>query len=435
MHGKSPLEQQELLLHAIEVGVLALQSATPILDTTVVQRKFDASHLQLTEQIALFQESITTQFQSYFDQDTGKYTTLIAQFFDLEQGEFQQLLSSYFEGEDAWVEQRLKALIGEESEFAAHFDTDETNDTSILGQIKGQIKTIVHAQMEALQEMFSLTDGNDTLMDRLQGAVKDDLSQLNMDINKFQEEIARTLNAEEVLTPEDPSIESSDEMEFNQYVPLHLEELCSKFNLTIDEIGKKTQSFERATGNFLLKGLSTPIEGKTICLENRIDKFFKTPYKMGQAIEMTKGLELMKNIFKNNPADLGILLFPEINTPHDCGTLRIIDNCIFISIEEEAYLHNQPSFNLEAGLEIAKIYLEIDKSAPNASTIDISAVHDSIQNIVDDIQKLHKREHDANTLLGHSKTLISKISKKRKSLLNLIEEIVPRLNIEIDYQR
>jgi hypothetical protein len=63
--------QIEKALEALKVGVIAIQSASPTLDTTVVQAHFSEMEAGLRESVGEFQRRFKQELRDYFQQDDG----------------------------------------------------------------------------------------------------------------------------------------------------------------------------------------------------------------------------------------------------------------------------------------------------------------------------------------------------------------------------
>src|SRR5215831_10269244 len=63
--------QSEKALEALKVGVIAIQSASPTLDTQVVQAKFAEVESRMKEQMGDFQKKVTDDLVRYFAEKDG----------------------------------------------------------------------------------------------------------------------------------------------------------------------------------------------------------------------------------------------------------------------------------------------------------------------------------------------------------------------------
>src|SRR3990167_7019224 len=63
--------QCEKALEALKVGEIAIQSASPMLDTRVVQEKFAEVEGRMSEQLAEFQRKVTSDFSRFFEEKDG----------------------------------------------------------------------------------------------------------------------------------------------------------------------------------------------------------------------------------------------------------------------------------------------------------------------------------------------------------------------------
>ncbi|GIW83130.1 MAG: hypothetical protein KatS3mg105_4937 [Gemmatales bacterium] len=61
----------EKALEALKVGVIAIQSASPTLDTSVVQAHFAKMEASMREYVTAFQDSIKGDLKKYFESENG----------------------------------------------------------------------------------------------------------------------------------------------------------------------------------------------------------------------------------------------------------------------------------------------------------------------------------------------------------------------------
>jgi hypothetical protein len=148
----------EKVMEALKVGVIAIQSASPTLDTRVVQAKFTELEARLKEYVTDFQEEIGSHLQQYFKEGDGVIPRSLDGVFGTK-GSFAQTMAGFFDPAAGRVSKLMQTQIGPDSTFGRALDP--RNKDGILSAIEARVETLVQAKLDEVLAEFSLdTDGS-----------------------------------------------------------------------------------------------------------------------------------------------------------------------------------------------------------------------------------------------------------------------------------
>jgi hypothetical protein len=167
--------QCEKALEALKVGVIAIQSASPTLDTQVVQAKFSEVETRMREQLAEFQRKVTEDFCRYFQEQDGVVPRSIDGIFG-ETGALARTFQSFFDPSDGKLSRLMQAHIGPESQFGKALNPQ--NKQGIVALIEARIQELLEAKLDEVLQQFSL-DEDGSAMCRLKTMLSEFFGQLN----------------------------------------------------------------------------------------------------------------------------------------------------------------------------------------------------------------------------------------------------------------
>src|SRR5229473_6399967 len=150
-------------LEALRVGVIAIQSASPTLDTRVVEEKFREVEHSIEESITSFQNDARTRLEEYFKADSGSVPRLLETAFG-DGGTVTQLLNQYFGADGGRVSRLLQEQLGPSSQFVKSLDPQ--NKESVISRIEAVVKSHLEQKTNEIVRQFSL-DQADSALSRL----------------------------------------------------------------------------------------------------------------------------------------------------------------------------------------------------------------------------------------------------------------------------
>ena len=178
--------QIEKALEALKIGVIAIQSASPTLDTTFVQSQFTAMELSMREYVATFQKSIKDDPNKYFESNSGVVPRSIDDIFG-DSGSLSRTFHAFFDPVQGRLGRLMRSQVGPESTFGKSLDPQ--NKQGVIAVLEARVQELVKAKLDYVLKAFSL-DENGSAMSRLHGMLAESFEKFNrataMDKSKRQ---------------------------------------------------------------------------------------------------------------------------------------------------------------------------------------------------------------------------------------------------------
>jgi hypothetical protein len=153
--------RNERALEALKVGVIALRSASPTLDTRVVQARFAELDRTMKSSIDEFQRSFKDGLTTYFENGTGIVPNSIESAFG-EDGKLRRLFEGFFDPEEGKVCRLIESQIGPESSFAKNLDPEHKG--SVISLIEAKVREVVEAKLDGVLKEFSLDENGSAML-------------------------------------------------------------------------------------------------------------------------------------------------------------------------------------------------------------------------------------------------------------------------------
>ena len=170
--------QCEKAIEAMKVGVIAIQSASPTLDTQVVQEKFAEVEFRLTEQMGDFQKKMTDDLVRFFSEDNGVVPRSLDGVFG-KTGALTRTFQSFFDPNEGSLARLMQTQIGPQSTFGRALDPQ--NKTGVIALIETRVQNLVESKLDEVLGQFSL-DEDGSAMCRLKGMLSEFFGQLNQSL-------------------------------------------------------------------------------------------------------------------------------------------------------------------------------------------------------------------------------------------------------------
>ena len=157
------------------MGVIAIQSASPTLDTQVVQAKFAEVQSRLREQMGEFQRKLAEDLGRYLEEEDGVFPRSLEGVFG-DNGRLGRTFQSFFDPSEGKLSRLMQAQIGPESQFGkAARPTEQTLASSPSS--KRRVQELVQAKLDEVLQQFSL-DEDGSAMFRLKAMLSEQFVQL-----------------------------------------------------------------------------------------------------------------------------------------------------------------------------------------------------------------------------------------------------------------
>ena len=288
----------EKALEALRIGVIAIQSASPTLDTKIVDEKFQVISSLIDEVFGERNGKLPKLFKDYFGNDESKLAQIFKDYLEQDKGKMPKIFQQYF-GDDKNTNGKLSQIIqkqvGPESEFAKSIDPTNTN--SIIYRFKNEVQENIKDLFVDLKEELGLQAGKE--------------------IGKKEEAEKGTEKGRE----------------FETVLYLRIAELGRQIGDLTESVGNTPGVVPRSkTGDYLITlGDTSAAPGTKIVIEAKSAK----AYKLRDAIEE------LDEAKKNREAFAGIFEFSKGYEPPEVGDFHQVGNDFFITVDNEVLEDNQ----------------------------------------------------------------------------------------------
>lgn len=345
--------QCEKALEALKVGVIAIQSASPTLDTQVVQAKFSEVEGRMREQMAEFQRKLTDDLRLYFKEHDGVIPRSIDGIFG-DTGALTRTFSSYFDPAEGKLCRLMKAHIGPESGFGKALDPQ--NKQGIFALIEARVLEIVEAKLDEVLQQFSL-DEDDSAMSRLKGMLSEFFGRLNHSLG------IKDATALEAAKGHVKGM-------------LFEEDLYQRFAEIGREVGDDTElvrgtigAVSRCKKGDFVAGLgdTSGAPGQRIVIEVK-----------DQPLRLKDALDELQEAKKNRDATCGIFVFARGSEPAEVGDFRRIGEDFYVTVDKDDLRADRPLLFLDSAYKIARAYAVAAARKDAAGELDLQKIQDQL---------------------------------------------------------
>ncbi|CAN5460116.1 hypothetical protein BH10PLA2_BH10PLA2_30990 [soil metagenome] len=391
--------QCEKALEALKVGVIAIQSASPTLDTQVVQTKFAEVESRLKEQMAEFQKKVADNLVRYFAENDGVVPRSIDGVFG-DNGAVTRTLQAFFDPTDGKLSRLMQTQIGPQSLFGKALDPQ--NKQGIIVLIEARIRELVEAKLDEVLQQFSL-DQDGSAMCRLKGMMSDFFGQLNQSLG------IKTATAAEA---ERGHVKG---MVFE-------EDLYSVFARLGSQLGDETELVRGLVGSVskckkgdfvATLGETSGAPGQRIAVEVK-----------SQPLRLKDAIDELQEAKKNREASCGIFVFARGAEPAEIGDFRRIGEDFYVTVDKEALAAEKPLLFLDAAYRIARALAVAASRKEQAGAIDLQKIHDQIDGLAVWSDRIADMATKAKTIQNSGKLIEQVASELKQDLDGRVAEIV-----------
>lgn len=345
--------QIEKLHEALRVGVIAIQSASPTLDTSVVQSHFSEMEMRMRDSISEFQRNVRRDLQRYFEENDGVFPRSIDGIFGGE-GVLSRTFQTFFDPEDGRLSRLMQCHIGPESHFGKTLDPE--NKQGIIALIEARVQELVEAKIDTVLEQFSL-DNNGSAMSRLKAMLSESFGQINHSLG---------IKAATAMEAEKGHVKG---IEFEK-------DLYTAFAEIGRAVGDETELVRGAVGvvarckkgDFLATlGEASGAPGVKLAVEVK-----------EQFIRLKEAMNELQNAKENREAAYGIFVFARGCEPPEVGDFRRIGEDFYVTVDKEDLATNRPLIYFESAYKISRALAVATARRKAAGTLDIQKIHDQL---------------------------------------------------------
>ena len=413
VHYESP-QREDKALEALKVGVIAILSASPSLDTKIVEEKFNEIERNLQEYNEAFKKSLGEELKKYFEKEKGDVPTVINSVLG-EKGTLSILLKDYFNTENGKVSLLLKQELGPGSAFTKSLDPNDKE--SVISRMEEMVKVKLESTIEDLIGEFSL-DKNNSGMSRMKKLLQDEIAEIKKENNSFFNELREHFKIQKAKTEEaEKGTQKGRDFETILYSKIallgqKLEDVTENVTGIIGEIPRSK------VGDYVVTlGNTSAAPGKRIVIEA----------KQQQNYKLEDVIKELKEAKENRKADCGIFIFAKGYEPIEMGDFKINGNDFFCTVDEESLIEDRSAIFLEAAYKIARVYIVTQLRKEKKGKIDLEVIKNKIQKMLTQVESMSDLLTKAKTIQNSGDSIEKTAKAIKEDLETTIQSILELL--------
>ncbi|HVC93209.1 MAG TPA: hypothetical protein VND64_05930 [Pirellulales bacterium] len=343
-------------VEALKVGVIAIQSASPTLDTRVVQEKFSEMRGQLGDFVDEFQTAMKDDLKHYFQDKDGQVPRSLDAVFGPE-GRLGRTLHDFFGPEAGKVARLLQTQIGPESAFSRALDPK--NKDGIIARIEKAVEKLVQNRFDELLGEFSLDDDESALA-RLQKLFTGALSEIRTAVGVREAEAGHKKQGH------------VKGMEFEEDLYTPFAELGRQLGDETECVGDIKSASGKKTGDYVATlGETTGAPGLRIVVEAKNKK-----------LKFKDAIDELQEAKQNRQADRGIFVYAKGCEPLEVGDLRMAGEDVFCTVDWDRVQRGEPLTYLDAAYKIARTLAVATVRKDAAGEFDLQLLQEQVDGLV-----------------------------------------------------
>lgn len=394
--------QTEKAIEALKVGVIAIQSASPTLDTTVVQSQFTEMETRMRKSVSDFQRSVKKDLQKYFEDNEGVVPRSIEGVFGQE-GSMTRTFDKFFDPNDGRLSRLMQVHIGPESSFGK--TVDPQNKQGIITLIEARVRELVEAKLDEVLQQFSL-DEDGSAMCRLQVMLSDFFGRLNASLG------IKTATSEEAQRGHVKG------MEFEK-------DLYDVFAEIGWSIGDETElvrgivgSISRCKKGDYVATLGETSGGPGLKLVVEVKD---------QPLKLKDAMDELQEAKKNREAQCGIFVFSRGTEPAEVGDFRRIGEDFYVTVDKDDLKADKLPIFLDAAYRIARALIIVAVRKQAVEEVDLHKVEDQVNSLATCSDRLVEMATKARTIQNNGKFIEDCAAALKEDLDNRVEQVLDLL--------
>jgi hypothetical protein len=345
--------QCEKALEALKIGVIAIQSASPTLDTQVVQEKFAELDTRWKDQVTEFQTRIESDLARYFASQHGVVPKSLDEIFG-ERGLVTRTLQAFFDPADGKLSRLMQQQIGPQSTFGKSLDPH--NKTGVLSLIESRVQELVEAKLNAVLNQFSL-DADGSAMSRLHTLLTESFHRLHQSLG-----VQAGAKAEA-----DRGHVKGMEFEADLY------EVFARMGARYDDVTELVRNTpgeipRRKTGDFVaVLGETSGAPGYRMVVEVK-----------NTTLSSKQAQAELQEAKQNRKAATGVLVFARGTEPPEIGNFRRIGEDFYVTVDRDDLAAGEPLVFLEAAYQIARALAVATTRKEAAGQLNLQQIRDQV---------------------------------------------------------
>ncbi len=364
-------ERPAKALEALKVGVIAIQSASPTLDTQVVQKKFAEVEASVRDQLAEFKRDIAKGLADCFEDGKGRLPRSLAEVFG-EKGSLGRTFDAYFNPHQGRLASLIDNQVGPSSRFGKLLDPK--NRDGLLCHIEHIVKGLVDGYMKDLLAEFDLNE-EDSAISRLKGMFVACLAELKraQGVKDGRQQEAERGHVKGFV--------------FQDAVYERLAGWGRELEDLTDSVGGIKGQNGKDGDHLITLGETSGAPGLKIVVETK-----------DQSKRLRDAREELQRAKKNRGAVSGIYAFSKGCEPPEVGDFLRVGDDFFCTVDKEALAAGAPLLFVEAAYRIARVLAVAAARKEGADKLDVEAIEQHIDALTEWVKRMGEVATKASTI-------------------------------------
>ncbi len=407
--------REEKALEALKVGVIAIRSASPSLDTKIVEEKFRDVEGRISKCLDGFQDGVKDRLEEHFKPGTGYVDRSLESLFG-DKGTLTLLLNEYFGPNGGKVSGLIQNHIGPSSEFAKSLDP--SNKESVISRIEETVRKNLDENAENIVKEFSL-DTEESALTRLKSELFKEIKRIEDNNNELFGQIRETLG-----------IKAGKEAEAKKGTEKgRVFEMCLYDRVA--EIGHQTGD---STDNVRAVVGKIPYSKKGDYVIQLGDTSAAPGYKIvveakkEQGYRLKDAIEELKEAKENREAALGIFAFAKGYSPPEVGDFLRVGEDFFVTVDEECFENHQPLLFLEAAYKMGRALIVTSVRKGAAQELDLDRVRSEVDSLSERVKRFSELTTKAKTIKNNADFIESTLNEMKSEMESHLSTILGLLS-------
>lgn len=372
--------QCDKALEALKVGVIAIQSASPTLDTQVVQSKFAEVESRMKEQMGEFQKKVAHDLVRYFAENDGVVPRSIDGAFG-DKGSVTRTLQAFFDPNEGKLSRLMQAQIGPQSTFGKALDPQ--NKQGVIALIEARVQELVEAKLDEVLQQFSL-DKDGTPMCRLKLMLSEFFGQLNQSLG---------IKAATAAEAERGHVKG---IVFEEDLYTVFAELGKQLGDTTELVRGTVGSVSRCKkGDFVATlGETSGAPGLSVVVEIK-----------DQPLRLKDAIDELQDAKRNREAVSGIFVFARGTEPAEVGDFRRIGEDFYVTVDKDDLAAGRSLMFLDSAYKIARALAVAASRKEEAEELDLQVIQDQLDALALWTDRISEMATKARTIQSSGKLI------------------------------
>jgi len=409
---ESPLRETKAE-EALKVGVIAILSASPSLDTKVVEEKFNEVDRKIREYADEFKKALNDELRGYFEKEKGTLPTTLQSFLG-DKGLLGDSLKNYFDDKTGKVKLFLAAELGPGSEFSKSLDPN--NKASVIARIEAAVSKQLTDVTQGLIDQFSL-DKTESGMSRIKKLFDVSIGEIKSTNETFFNELREHLNIQKAVAIEAEK-GTQKGRDFETVLYDYVANLGRQMQDETENVRAIPGEGRSKVGDYIITlGNTTAAPGKRIVVEAKKEQDYR----------MRDALDEIKQAKENRKADCGIFVFTKGYAPPEMGNFKLDGYDFFCTVDEDELAKGKSLLFLDAAYQIARINIITRFKKELIGEIDLALIKTKIEGLLVQTQLMSDLITKSQTIQRSGKAIEETALSIKQELDSIIKSILELL--------